>query len=172
MWDQLGYLTYICSTLYAWCGGDFPPETVDAPDWSCPEHKTPFRSRASVWCQSKTLGREINILIWRKEYHMNEILNSNQKLTSFLMEMEMYLYPLELSSWVWIFWISITIWTTRYEFLVTAWIALLDYWDSHAEISTTIYNNPHWYMDIVIFWTWGWSGSMARSANRDRAVQL
>jgi len=58
-----------------------------------------------------------------------------------LVEMEVYLYPLELSLWVRIFWIYITERFARYDFFVTTQIALLDCWDRHTEISTTIHDN-------------------------------
>jgi len=35
------------------------------------------------------------------------------------------------------------------------------FWDHHAEIFATIHDNPHWYMGVIMFGTWGWSGNVA-----------
>ena len=78
--------------------GIFRHRQLDAPDLSCQRHKTPFRSRAPVRCRPKTLGRENKYpsLKKNKEYCMNGVLSSNQKLISFSMEMELYKYPTQL----------------------------------------------------------------------------
>ena len=68
-----------------------------------------------------------------------------------------------------VFQISATAWLTH-DFLVTAQITLLDCWDCHAEIYTTIYNNPHWCRGIVTFWTCGWFGNVTESVNQRSCI--
>jgi len=87
--------------------------------------------------------------------------------------MDRHLYLLGLPLRMRIRWISLAAWFARYDVLVTARIAPLDYSDCHAEIPATIHNRPHWSRGIAIFWTWRWSGSMIESVNhKSRVAQL